>query len=87
MPLELIDVRHQLSRLCARTGSADTLVKGNVKAAMATLVRTNLEVLRGYDTIKARPIVSLKGVVQLTDDRRHGSNPVLLVSEQRFDTG
>src|SRR6056297_4145215 len=71
MPREGFDITHQLDSPSACRRAANTARKRNGEAPVTTLVWTDLEHFGAGDAVKAGPIETVVGMVQLTDHGGH----------------
>ena len=83
MPLELLDVRHQLRGLRARRSAAHASAQADMQAAVTALIRPDGQLLRRRDTVKPRPAVVRGRDVELAGDGRHDRNGILLALEHQ----
>ena len=59
--------------------------EGDVEAAVTTLVRPNLKVLRSNGSVEAGPVEMFERMMQLANHGSHGSGPVTRLRQERIN--
>ena len=82
---EGVDVVEEDGLLATRTGAAHPALKGDAKAAVASLVGANGE-QSGLDlAVESGPVKVVKSVVELADHGGHGADPIAFIVEHGTD--
>jgi len=85
MALEGLDIVNKLHLSRARCGTADTARKGDLQAAMTTLIRPNFEQVRLCDAVKARPVEAVICVMKLANQCGHQGDLVCFALCERVN--
>jgi hypothetical protein len=85
VPGEALHVVDALRGSSPGRGAAHTAIERDAQAAVPALIRADHQELGGDGPIEAGPVVVGEGAMELTADRRHGRNPVVLLRQQRLD--